>query len=343
VRVDGKLMDVNDAAQEIVGLSREDLNGKNYTKLKLLLDEELPLHTEKVSQILKGKAVNPYESRFIDKNGEIHYVETFLKPLREDGKIIAFNVIAHDISERKNAEEKLKEIIGELERSNYELQQFAYITSHDLQEPLRTIASFTQLLERRYKGRLDPDADEFIDFIVDAAVRMKGMIQGLLEYSRVGTQKIEFEEVDMNTKLKKALSNLKASIDKNKAEITYDHLPTVLADPNQMVRVFQNLIGNAIKFRKEGEPPKIHIACQMDNENNEYIFEVKDNGIGMEKEYTDKIFEVFKRLHTVDKYRGTGIGLSVVKRIIEQHGGKIWVESELGYGSTFYFTLNPLT
>ncbi len=333
------LIDVNEAAQEIVGLPREDLTGKSFTELKLLLNEEMPIHMKKVSQILKGKTVNPYESRFIDKNGKIRYVETFLKPLKEDGQITAFNVIAHDITERKKAEEKLKETIEELERSNYELQQFAYITSHDLQEPLRTIASFTQLIERRYKGQLDPDADEFIEFIVDAAIRMKGMIQGLLDYSRVGTKKIEFEDVDMNVKLEKALSNLKASINENKAEITYDHLPDVIADPDQMVRVFQNLISNAIKFRKPDIPPKIHIGCKMDKENNEYIFSVSDNGIGMEKEYTDKIFEVFKRLHTTDEYRGTGIGLAIAKRIIERHDGRIWVESKLGVGSTFYFAL----
>ncbi|MCZ3364676.1 PAS domain S-box protein [Methanobacterium veterum] len=342
IRTDGNLMDVNHAAQEVTGVSKKDLIGKNFTELDLLLDEEMPLHIEKVSQVLRGKNLKPYESRFIDKNGKIHYVETYLKALKKDEEIFAFNVIAHDITERKKAEEKLRETIEELERSNYELQQFAYITSHDLQEPLRTIASFTQLLERRYSGQLDSDADEFIEFIVDAAVRMKEMIQGLLEYSRVGTQKVEFKEVDMNTELEQALFNLHALINKNKAEITHVHLPNVMADPAQIVRVFQNLISNAIKFRKSDEPPKIHVSCQIDKENNEYIFSVADNGIGIEKEYKDKIFEVFKRLHAMGKYEGTGIGLSVVKRIIEQYDGRIWVESELGMGSTFYFTL-PFT
>ena len=342
IGIDGNLMDVNHAAQEVTGLSKEDLIGKNFTELNLLLDEEMPLHIEKVSQVLRGKSSKPYESRFIDRNGKIRYAETYLKALKKDDEIFAFNVIAHDITERKKAEEKLKEIINELERSNYELQQFAYITSHDLQEPLRTIASFTQLLERRYRGKLDSDADEFIEFIVDAAVRMKEMIQGLLEYSRVGTQKVEFKEVDLDVELEQVLSNLHALINKNNAEITYDPLPKVMADPDQMVRVFQNLISNAIKFRKPDEPPKIHVSCQIDKENNEYIFSVADNGIGIEKEYKDKIFEVFKRLHAMGKYEGTGIGLSVVKRIIEQYDGRIWLESKLGEGSTFYFTL-PLT
>ena len=342
IGIDGNLMDVNHAALEVTGLSKEDLIGKNFTELNLLLDEEMPLHIEKVSHVLRGKSLKPYESRFIDRNGKTRYAETYLKALKKDDEIFAFNVIAHDITERKKAEEKLKEIINELERSNYELQQFAYITSHDLQEPLRTIASFTQLLERRYRGKLDSDADEFIEFIVDAAVRMKEMIQGLLEYSRVGTQKVEFKEVDMDVELEQVLSNLHALINKNKAEITYDPLPKVMADPDQMVRVLQNLISNAIKFRKPDEPPKIHVSCQIDKENNEYIFSVADNGIGIEKEYKDKIFEVFKRLHAMGKYEGTGIGLSVVKRIIEQYNGRIWLESKLGEGSTFYFTL-PLT
>ena len=339
IGTDGNLLDVNYAAQEVTGISRKDLIGKNFTELDILLDEEMPLHIKKVSQILGGGNAKPYESRFIDKNGKIHYSETYLKSLKRDDEIFAFNVIAHDITERKKAEEKLKEMICELERSNYELQQFAYVSSHDLQEPLRTIASFTQLLERRYRGQLDDDADEFIEFIVDAAVRMKEMIQGLLEYSRVGTQEVELKEVDMNVELNQALSNLHALISRNNAEIIHDHLPTVRADPDQMVRVFQNLIGNAIKFRKPDVPPEIHISCQTDEENDECVFEVSDNGIGIEKEYKDKIFEVFKRLHAMGKYDGTGIGLSVVKRIIEQYNGRIWVESKFGEGSTFYFTL----
>jgi len=239
--------------------------------------------------------------------------------------------------ERQRAKNDLKSMITELKRSNEELQQFAYITSHDLQEPLRTIASFTQLLEHRYRDELDSDADEYIDFIVDAAVRMKEMIQGLLDYSRIDTQGGAFESTNLEEVLNIVLSNLNAAIKENNAKITYDPLPTVKVDERQFIQLFQNLISNAIKFRREDEPPEIHIgAAQKDGE---YVFSVSDNGIGMEIKYTEHIFEIFKRLHTIEEYEGTGIGLAVVKRIIDRHGGRIWVTSELGNGSVFYFTI----
>ncbi|MGZ7095704.1 MAG: PAS domain-containing sensor histidine kinase, partial [Methanobacterium sp.] len=248
-------------------------------------------------------------------------------------------VITQDITAIKNTENKLKQLINELERSNHELQQFAYVSSHDLQEPLRTIASFTQLLERRYKGQLDEDADEFMDYIVDAAKRMKEQIHGLLEFSRVGTKGGEFKHVDMNLILNQTIQNLNVSIREANAEITHEELPTVMGDVNQLQRVFQNLISNAIKFRKPEEPPKIHISAYKSEDGKEYVFSVQDNGIGMEEQYFERIFTIFQQLHTRDEYEGTGIGLAIVKRIIERHGGRVWVESEFGKGSTFYFIL----
>jgi light-regulated signal transduction histidine kinase (bacteriophytochrome) len=244
-----------------------------------------------------------------------------------------------DITKLKQAQNQLKETINELERSNNELQQFAYITSHDLQEPLRTISSFTQLLEHRYKGQLDSDADEFMDYIVDAAKRMQNLINDLLQYSKVTTQAKEFKPVNVEEVLDTALQNLKSSIDENNAEITHNNLPTITADASQLVQLFQNLIGNAIKFRKPDKPPIINVSSHKDEENNEYIFSVQDNGIGMEPQYAERIFVIFQRLHTRDVYSGTGIGLATSKRIVERHGGHIWVESELGVGSTFYFTI----
>jgi signal transduction histidine kinase len=240
-------------------------------------------------------------------------------------------------AERQQTKEDLKSMVEALKHSNYELEQFAYITSHDLQEPLRTIASFTQLIEMRYKGRLDSDADEYIDFIVSAAVRMKEMIKGLLDYSRIDTQGGEFKPTDLEKVLNVALSNLNAAIKENNAEITHDPLPTVKVDERQFIQLFQNLISNAIKFRKKDEPPKIHIRAAK--EDDKYVFSISDKGIGMEIQYTNHIFEIFKRLHTIGEYEGTGIGLAIVKRIIDRHGGHIWFESEPGVGSTFYFTL----
>ena len=239
----------------------------------------------------------------------------------------------------KKYKNRLEETIGDLKRSNEELQRFAYVASHDLQEPLRTIASFTQLLERRYKGKLDGNADEFINYIVEAALRMKEQIKGLLEYSRISTNENEFKNVNSEFILNQAIDNLQFAIKENNAEITYESMPVVMCDAGQLQRVFQNLISNAIKFKKEDVPPKIHISIKKDNENQEYVFSVLDNGIGIEKQYMGRIFVIFQRLHTIDEYHGTGIGLSIVKRIIERHGGRIWVESKFGTGSAFYFTI----
>ncbi|WP_414468323.1 sensor histidine kinase [Methanobacterium sp. ACI-7] len=241
--------------------------------------------------------------------------------------------------ERNKTQRRLTELIVELKHSNEELQQFAYITSHDIQEPLRTIASFTQLLERRYKGQLDDNADQYIDFIVNAAVRMKEMIEDLLQYSRIGTNDVNLGLTDLEEVLQNVLSYLQTTIEDNKAVITHDPLPTLCIDKNQFIRLFQNLIGNAIKFKKPDEAPIIHISAKIDEKNNEYVFSIADNGIGIKEEYKKRIFEVFKRLHTIDTYDGTGIGLSIVKRIVERHGGHLWVESELDVGSTFYFTI----
>jgi len=242
-------------------------------------------------------------------------------------------------SKLKKSEKDLKALIEELKRSNEELQQFAYVSSHDLQEPLRTITSFTQLLERRYKDNLDSDADEFIEYIVEAAKRMQTLINDLLNYSRVATRGKEFELIDASKILETTISNLYAAIDENNAEINHENLPQIMADKRQMTQLFQNLIGNAIKFRKPEIPPKIHISAIENESKKEYTFSVQDNGIGIEKQYMERIFIIFQRLHTRDEYSGTGIGLAVSKKIVERHGGKIWVESEPNVRSTFYFTI----
>ncbi|MGF7119473.1 ATP-binding protein [Methanobacterium oryzae] len=247
-------------------------------------------------------------------------------------------MIITDLSYYKQTEKKLNKLVENLRDSNDELRQFAYITSHDLQEPLRTMGSYAGLLKRRYEGKLDKDADEFIEYMVSAAIRMQQMIQGLLDYSRIGT-KGQFKEFNAEESLTDALSNLKSSINEFDGEVTYDSFPVIFADPDQITSVFQNLIGNALKFRKEGVPPRIHISATKDENNDEYVFSVSDNGIGMEEQYTDKIFEVFKRLHAIGEYSGAGIGLAIVNKMIHNYGGRVWVKSKLGVGSTFYFTI----
>jgi signal transduction histidine kinase len=241
-----------------------------------------------------------------------------------------------EIANHKATEEKLKHQTVELKRSNEELQQFAYVASHDLQEPLRMVASFTQLLKRRYKDKLDADANEFIDFAVDGVKRMQGLINDLLQFSRITTQAKSLERISSNSALETAINNLKVSIEESKAKITYDKLPVIVADDFQMVQLFQNLIGNGIKYRGDKSPEIKITSCEHDNK---WQFSVADNGIGIEKQYFEKIFLIFQRLHTKNEYSGTGIGLAVCKKIIERHSGELWVESELEKGTIFHFTI----
>ncbi|HEX3013839.1 MAG TPA: PAS domain S-box protein [Methanobacterium sp.] len=336
--MEGNFLDGNRAAEKIVGLKREDVVGKNVVDLGLISEDQIHDVLKLLRENVQGSTTCPEEFILNKRDGKKVPVEVTGFPIEIRGQNLVLGM-ARDISERKRYEKKLKKTIHELKRSNDELQQFAYITSHDLQEPLRTIASFTQLLERRYKNKMGSDSDEFIEFIVDAATRMKEMIQGLLDYSRVGTRGGEFNFTDIEEVLITVLSNLHAAISESGAKITYDKLPTVLADKSQLIQLFQNMISNAIKFKKKNIAPQIHISSRGDEKKGEYIFSVSDNGIGLEPQYKNKIFEVFKRLHAMDEYKGAGIGLAISKRIIERHGGQIWVESELGKGSTFYFTL----
>ncbi len=241
------------------------------------------------------------------------------------------------LQRRRQAEEALARQARELTRSNEELQHFAYVASHDLQEPLRMVKSYLQLLERRYQGQLDEDADEFIAFAVDGAERMRILINDLLQYSRVATHGKPFAPTDCATVLDHALANLKVAIEESGAVVSHDSLPTVLADDVQLTQLFQNLIGNAIKFHKLDTPPKVHVG--VERKDGEWLFSVQDNGIGIDPKHFERIFLIFQRLHGREEYEGTGIGLAVCKRIVERHGGSIWVKSEPGKGSTFYFTI----
>jgi chemotaxis family two-component system sensor kinase Cph1 len=252
------------------------------------------------------------------------------------GKVIGMQVVANDITERKQAEAALTRQAEELSRSNTELQQFAYVASHDLQEPLRMMASFAQLLAMRYKEHLDADANEFIDYIVDGAARMQRLINDLLSYSRIGRRARDFAPTDCGAVLRTVCANLRAAIEESGAVVIPDPLLTVMADETQLVQLFQNLLGNAIKFRGD-KPVLIYVGAER--RGNDWLFRLRDNGIGIEPQYVERIFLIFQRLHGRSQYPGTGIGLAIAKKIVERHAGRIWVESEPGKGSTFYFTL----
>ncbi len=282
-------------------------------------------------------------SRHIDdevfwrKDGSHFAVDYTSTPIVKDGEIVGAVVTFQDITERVQAEAALAQQAQELARSNAELQQFAYAASHDLQEPLRMVTSYLGLIERRYKGKLDADADDFINYAVDGVQRMNALINDLLAFSRVNTRGKAFAPTDSEMALNRALSNLKIAIEESRAVVTHDPLPMVMTDEPQLVQVFQNLISNAIKFQDQDNTPQVHVSAQR--KNGEWTFVVQDNGIGIDPQHHERIFEIFQRLHTRDEYSGTGIGLAICKKIIERHGGQIWFESKLGQGTTFYFTV----
>jgi light-regulated signal transduction histidine kinase (bacteriophytochrome) len=286
----------------------------------------------------KGEVVENFETVRLTKDGRRIDVMVSSSPLRDPmGRVIGASKIIHDISDRKQAEAMLKETADELERSNQDLMQFAQIASHDLQEPLRMVSGFLKILDERYKPQLDDKAREYIGYAVEGATRMSHLIHDLLEYSRVERRGQKPQPTEVRKALGGALANLQSRIKDAGATVTFDELPTVLADPTQLMQLFQNLIGNAIKFRSPDRPCQIHVGAKKVED--KWVFWVRDNGIGIPPEQFGRIFVIFQRLHTRDKYPGTGIGLAICKKIVERHGGKIWVESKVGEGTTFYFAL----
>jgi len=325
---EGRITNVNGTDLEMLGYSQEEMIGQYIWKFNVGED----IVRQQVLEKLQGLRPpgHSLERTYRRRGGTVFpvLIEDRLI-LDEKGRIKGIRCTIQDITERKRAEE-------ELARSNKELEQMAYVASHDLQEPLRMVTSYVQLLARRYKGKLDGDADEFIGFAVDGAARMQQLINDLLTYSRVGTRGKKFEPTDCEIILGQVLENLQIAIEEKRAIVTHDPLPTILADNVQLGQLFQNLIGNAIKFQGH-EPPHVHVSASH-NENG-WVFSVRDNGIGIAPEYAERIFVIFQRLHTREKYPGTGIGLAVCKKIVERHGGRIWVESQPGKGATFYFTV----
>jgi PAS domain S-box-containing protein len=338
IDVDQRITLVNQKGSELLGYPEDQIIGKNW--FDTFLPERLRQQVKCVfDKLVTGEAepVEYFENPVLSSTGDERLIAWHNRVIRDaKGNITGTLSSGEDITERVRAEHSLRLTMADLERSNRELEQFAYVASHDLQEPLRMVSSYTQLLARRYGDRLDQDAHEFIGYAVDGAERMQRLINDLLAYSRVGTRGKPFEETDCVRVLDRVLNNLQLLIDDTGAEITCDRLPTVMADDSQMMELFQNLLDNAIRFHAQA-PPWVHVEAQRQGK--EWLFSVSDNGIGIDPEYHDRIFVIFQRLHTRDEYPGTGIGLAICKRIVERHGGRIWVESQLGEGAKFYFTI----
>ncbi len=333
----GMLDTVGAKPEDYVGKTRwEDtaigLSEAEWEQHKATLHARLPFHD--------------FEFGRTRADGSVFYVSISGEPVFDaEGRFRGYRGVGRDITRRKLAQAALRDAHDELEhkarelaRSNEELQQFAYVASHDLQEPLRMISSYTQLLERRYRDKLDTDAHEFMEFIVDGAARMKQLIEDLLAYSRVGTRGKPFQRVDCEAAFEKAVANLRGAIELSGATITHDPLPSAIGDQGQLVQVFQNLIGNAVKFRGDAAPV-VHVGARHAASGCQYF--VKDQGIGIDPQYFERIFLMFQRLHSKAEYPGTGIGLAICKKIVDRHGGRLWVESQPGKGCTFLFTLSP--
>ncbi len=323
---DFRLTYVNREAEKIFRKTRQEMLGMNLWEL--------------FPEAAGSRFQREYE-RAMAENTTAHF-EEFYPPFNQWYSVHAYpssvglSVYFEDITERKRAEATLQQTAESLARSNKDLEQFASVASHDLQEPLRTVSGFVQLLQRKYANQLDAEADTFIEYAVDGTKRMESLIKDLLAYARVGTRGLELIPTDAGAALRRALDNLHATIQETGAEIPYGELPTVRADGTQLAQLFQNLIGNALKFRGEATPKVDVGACR---EEDCWRFSVRDNGIGIDSKFQDQVFEMFRRLHTHKQYAGTGIGLAICKKIVERHGGRIWVESEPGQGATFSFTL----
>jgi PAS domain S-box-containing protein len=324
---------VNQAMGRMLGYSELEMFGR---ALFDFMDEEGKQSANDRIDRRKQGIAERHELRLKSKDGKDVWTYMSTSPvLDEKGNLLSSCALVYNITDRKEIERQMLQLTEDLKRSNQELEQFAYVASHDLQEPLRSVTSYTQLLAQRYQGNLDAKADKYINYIVDGASRMQQLINDLLAYSRLGKRVQEFEAADCNAAVQQSLCNLQIAIAEKNAVITYESLPTVMADEFQLVQLFQNLIGNAIKFCQD--VPIIHIAASRNE--SEWLFSVRDNGIGIDPEYADRIFLIFERLHSRREYSGTGIGLAICQRIVERHGGRIWVESQSGEGATFYFTI----
>lgn len=333
----GRIVDCNDAYLQMTGYPREQLAGMKEADLTPSRWHQMEAETVR-PQVVRCGCSEVYEKEYIRIDGCIFPVELRLFLISNDtSDPIGTWAIVRDITQRKQNELEREKAIADLQKTNADLKQFAYVASHDLQEPLRMVASYTQLLADRYQHQLDDRAHKYIHYAVDGASRMQALIRDLLAFSRVGTLAQEFRKVDTQSALGKAVANLKTMIDETRTLVITDDLPLVQADETQLSLVFQNLIGNAIKFQNRSRIPRIHVSAVR--QSGCWRFSVQDNGIGIESRYSEKVFQIFQRLHTREEYPGTGIGLALCKRIVESHGGRIWFESIPREGTTFYFTI----
>lgn len=350
VNAEGIIQVTNKQCATIFGYRKEELVGHN---VDMLFPARLHgAQKEHRAQFFSDPAMRTAGARLevqgIRSNGEEFPVEISLSPLETEDGVLLMSAAMRDVTEKKQMEEKVREAnitlerkvqqrTAELELKNKELEQFAYVASHDLQEPLRTTTGFVDALRKQYKGRLDEHADRYLNYIAQSSDRMKTLIKDLLDYSRIGRQK-QFIPVDCNDLMKEVLADLDTVIRESGAVVKPDHLPVVQAFPTELKLLFQNLVSNSIKFRKQGVEPCIKISVEKDG--GYWRFKVQDNGIGIDPRHQDRIFVIFQRLHNRSDYEGSGIGLAHCKKIVELHGGKIWVASTLGEGSTFFFTIS---
>lgn len=335
---DGRIVFVNAQTERFFRYKAEELIGQ---PVEVLIPERLrgrhPGHRAEYFGEPKARPMGSGLELFgRRKDGSEFPVEISLSPLHTPEGVIVLSAI-RDVTERRRAEEARALAAAELARSNAELEQFAYVASHDLQEPLRMVSAYVQLLEKRYKDQIDERADKYIHYAVDGARRMEALIAALLEYSRAGRAELQPQRVDTEKLVRDLLLTLKRAIEESGGKVTYDRLPVVRSDEGLLSRVFQNLIGNALKFRRADEAPHVHVSAARDGSS--WVFSVSDNGIGIDPAYRDRIFVIFQRLHTRAEYPGTGIGLAISKRVVERLGGRMWFESEPGRGTTFHFSL----
>ncbi|MBV9085799.1 MAG: PAS domain S-box protein [Acidobacteriaceae bacterium] len=334
--LEGTIQSWNSGAERIFGYKVHEIVGKHISTLAPPdRIDEIPVILQRIA---RGERVEHYVTKRKTKDGRILTVSLTISPIRDaSGKIIGASKIARDITERERDRRELEESNAALARANLDLQHFAYSASHDLREPLRIVSTYSSMLKRKFGGQLGPTGDQYIHHIVEGAERMQKLIDDLLAFTRVCMlEESEPEPLDANTALETAFKTLEADIEETSAHITCGALPCVRIHRFQLEQLFQNLIANAIRYRSK-QPPRIHVAAEQAGDH--WVFSVQDNGIGIDPQYQEQIFEIFKRLHSSAEYPGTGMGLAICQRIVQRVGGRIWVESQAGRGSTFFFTV----